>query len=153
MTELKEGDKAPEFEGIIENGTSVSLADYKGKKLVLYFYPKDNTPGCTAQACNLTENQSELQKNGFEVLGVSADTEKKHQNFILKYSLGFSLIADEEKKVINAFGVWGPKKFMGREYDGIHRITFVINEEGIIEKIFKKVKTKDHTNQILESYK
>jgi|TARA_B110000483_G_scaffold187548_1_gene222220 peroxiredoxin Q/BCP len=153
MTELKEGDKAPEFKGVIENGTSVSLADYKGKKLVLYFYPKDNTPGCTAQACNLTENQSELQKNGFEVLGVSADTEKKHQNFISKYSLGFSLIADEEKEVINAFGVWGPKKFMGREYDGIHRITFVINEEGIIEKIFKKVKTKDHTNQILESYK
>lgn len=153
MTELKEGDRAPEFKGVIENGTSVSLADYKGKKLVLYFYPKDNTPGCTAQACNLTENQSELQKNGFEVLGVSADTEKKHQNFISKYSLGFSLIADEEKEVINAFGVWGPKKFMGREYDGIHRITFVINEEGIIEKIFKKVKTKDHTNQILESYK
>jgi len=153
MTELKEGDKAPEFKGVIENGTPVSLADYKGKKLVLYFYPKDNTPGCTAQACNLTENQSELQKNGFEVLGVSADTEKKHQNFIAKYSLGFSLIADEEKEVINAFGVWGPKKFMGREYDGIHRITFVINEEGIIDRIFKKVKTKDHTNQILESYK
>lgn len=153
MTHLKEGDKAPDFKGIIESGAEVKLSDYAGKKLVLYFYPKDNTPGCTAQACNLTENQSVLEAQGFQVLGVSADTVKKHQNFIEKYTLGFSLIADEDKEVINAYGIWGPKKFMGKEYDGIHRTTFVINEEGIIERVFTKVKTKDHTNQILESYK
>ena len=153
MTGLKEGDKAPDFKGVIEDGSEVKLSDYKGKKLVLYFYPKDNTPGCTAQACNLTENQSELKKAGFEILGVSADSAKKHVNFIEKYSLGFSLLADEDKKVINAYQVWGPKKFMGKEYDGIHRTTFVINEEGIIERVFTQVKTKDHANQILESYK
>ncbi len=153
MTGLKEGDKAPDFKGVIENGSEVSLANYLGKKLVLYFYPKDNTPGCTAQACNLTENQEVLKSKGFEILGVSADSVKKHQNFISKYDLGFSLIADEEKEVIKAYQVWGPKKFMGKEYDGIHRITFVINEKGNIERVFTKVKTKDHVNQILESYK
>lgn len=153
MTNLKEGDKAPEFKGIIEDGSSVSLSDFKGKKLVLYFYPKDNTPGCAAQACNLTENINTLKKEGFEVLGVSADGMAKHNKFIDKYSIGFPLIADEEKELINLYNVWGPKKFMGREYEGIHRVTFVINEEGIIDKIFTKVKTKDHTNQILESYK
>lgn len=121
--------------------------------MILYFYPKDNTPGCTAQACNLTENQNLLEEAGFKIVGVSADTIKKHQNFIEKYSLGFPLIADEDKTVINSFGVWGPKKFMGKEYEGIHRITFVIDESGIIEKIFTKVKTKNHTEQILESYK
>lgn len=153
MTRLKEGDKAPDFRGVIENGSEVSLSDYIGKKLVLYFYPKDNTPGCTAQACNLTENQSNLKDAGFEILGVSADSAKKHQNFISKYDLGFSLIADEEKEVINSYQVWGPKKFMGKEYDGIHRTTFVINEQGDIERVFIKVKTKEHANQILESYK
>jgi peroxiredoxin Q/BCP len=153
MTELKIGDKAPEFKGIIEDGSQISLQDFKGRKLVLYFYPRDNTPGCTAQACNLTENQSLLKDAGFEIVGVSADTIKKHQNFIKKFSLGFPLIADEDKTVINLFGVWGPKKFMGREYEGIHRVTFVIDESGIIEKIFTKVKTKDHTQQILESFK
>tara|TARA_B100001769_G_C21803881_1_gene437611 strand:+ start:167 stop:628 length:462 start_codon:yes stop_codon:yes gene_type:complete len=153
MTRLKEGDKAPDFRGVIENGSEVSLSDYIGKKLVLYFYPKDNTPGCTAQACNLTENQSNLKDAGFEILGVSADSAKKHQNFISKYDLGFSLIADEEKEVINSYQVWGPKKFMGKEYDGIHRTTFVINEQGDIERVFTKVKTKEHANQILESYK
>jgi peroxiredoxin Q/BCP len=153
MTKLKEGDKAPNFRGFIENGSEVSLSDYNGKKLVLYFYPKDNTPGCTAQACNLTENQSKLKDSGFEILGVSPDSVKKHQNFISKYSLGFSLIADEERQVIKSYQVWGPKKFMGKEYDGIHRTTFVINEEGNIERIFTKVKTKEHANQILESYK
>lgn len=153
MTNLKEGDKAPDFKGVIENGSEVKLSDYKGKKLVLYFYPKDNTPGCTAQACNLTENQSVLKEAGFEILGVSADTEKKHQNFIAKYDIGFPLLADTEMETIKAYQVWGPKKFMGREYDGIHRTTFVINEEGTIEKVFTKVKTKDHANQILESYK
>jgi len=153
MTQLKIGDKAPEFSGQIEDGTSICLDDYKGQKLILYFYPKDNTPGCTAQACNLTENQNLLEEAGFKIVGVSADTIKKHQNFIEKYSLGFPLIADEDKTVINSFGVWGPKKFMGKEYEGIHRITFVIDESGIIEKIFTKVKTKNHTEQILESYK
>ncbi|MBI34490.1 MAG: thioredoxin-dependent thiol peroxidase [Flavobacteriales bacterium] len=153
MTGLKEGDKAPDFRGVIENGSEVSLANYSGKKLVLYFYPKDNTPGCTAQACNLTENQQLLKNAGFEILGVSADSVTKHQNFISKYDLGFSLIADEEKEVIKAYQVWGPKKFMGKEYDGIHRTTFVINEQGDIERVFTKVKTKEHANQILESYK
>lgn len=152
MTTLKEGDKAPEFKGIIEGGKEVALSDYKGKKLVLYFYPKDNTPGCTAQACNLTENQNTLKDAGFEILGVSADTVKKHENFISKYKLGFSLIADENKEIINAYGVWGPKKFMGKEYDGIHRTTFVIDEEGKIERVFTKVKTKEHAAQILDSY-
>ena len=153
MTGLKEGDKAPDFKGVIENGSEVSLANYLGKKLVLYFYPKDNTPGCTAQACNLTENQEVLKSKGFEILGVSADSVKKHQNFISKYDLGFSLIADEEKEVIKAYQVWGPKKFMGKEYDGIHRTTFVINEQGNIERVFTKVKTKELVNQMWESYK
>ena len=148
MTGLKEGDKAPDFKGVIENGSEVSLANYLGKKLVLYFYPKDNTPGCTAQACNLTENQEVLKSKGFEILGVSADSVKKHQNFISKYDLGFSLIADEEKEVIKAYQVWGPKKFMGKEYDGIHRTTFVINEQGNIERVFTKVKTKELVNQM-----
>ena len=153
MTELKIGDNAPSFKGVIEDGSLISLEDFTGRKLVLYFYPKDNTPGCTAQACNLTENQDLLKDAGFAIVGVSADTVKKHQNFIKKFNLGFPLIADEDKVVINSYGVWGPKKFMGREYEGIHRVTFVIDESGVIEKIFTKVKTKDHTQQILESYK
>jgi peroxiredoxin Q/BCP len=153
MTGLKEGDKAPDFKGVIENGNKVKLSDYKGKKLILYFYPKDNTPGCTAQACNLTDNQDALKNAGFQILGVSADNEKKHQNFITKYEIGFSLIADTEMEVIKSFQVWGPKKFMGKEYDGIHRTTFVIDESGTIERVFQKVKTKEHANQILESYK
>ena len=146
MTELKEGDSAPEFKGVIENGTEVSLSNYSGKKLVLYFYPKDNTPGCTAQACNLTENQKALKDAGFEILGVSADTVKKHQNFISKYNIGFSLIADGEKEVIKAYQVWGPKKFMGRTFDGINRTTFIIDEEGKIINIIEKVKTKEHAS-------
>ncbi len=153
MVQLKIGDNAPDFKGVIEDGSSVSLKDYNGRKLVLYFYPKDNTPGCTAQACNLTENQDLLKAAGFEILGVSADSIKKHQNFIEKFSLGFPLIADEDKTIINSFGVWGPKKFMGREYEGIHRVTFLIDESGVIENIFTKVKTKDHAQQILESHK
>jgi peroxiredoxin Q/BCP len=152
MTNLKEGDKAPAFKAFNENEDPVSLADFAGKKVILYFYPKDMTPGCTAESCNLGENYSELQKKGFVVLGVSPDPAKRHQKFIDKYSLPFSLIADEEKEVIKAYGVWGPKKFMGKEYDGVHRTTFVIDEAGTIEKIFTKVKTKDHSNQILESY-
>lgn len=149
MTTLKEGDKAPDFRGVDENGNKLSLADYSGKKLILYFYPKDLTPGCTVESCNLRDNYNDLLKTGFDVVGVSADDEKKHLKFIDKYDLPFHLLADVDKKVINDYGVWGPKKFMGKEYDGIHRTTFVINESGMIEKVIKKVKTKDHTEQIL----
>ena len=147
---LKEGDKAPDFSGKDQNGETVSLSDFKGKRVILFFYPKDMTPGCTAEACNLGENYSELQKKGFEVIGVSADSEARHQKFIDKYSLPFKLIADEEKEVIKAYGVWGLKKFMGKEYDGIHRTTFVIGTDGKLEAVITKVKTKDHTAQILE---
>ena len=152
MTSLNVGDKAPDFVALNEFGQSTSLSEFLGKKVVLYFYPKDMTPGCTAESCNLGENYSLLQENGFIVLGVSPDSSKSHQKFIDKYNLPFSLIADEDKAVIKAFGVWGPKKFMGKEYDGVHRTTFIIDEDGVIEKVFSKVKTKDHTNQILESY-
>ena len=152
MTSLNVGDKAPDFVALNEFGQSTSLSDFLGKKVVLYFYPKDMTPGCTAESCNLGENYTLLQEKGFVVLGVSPDSSKSHQKFIDKYKLPFSLIADEDKAVIKAFGVWGPKKFMGKEYDGVHRTTFVIDEYGVIEKVFSKVKTKDHTNQILESY-
>ena len=153
MTHLEEGQAAPAFEGKDQNGNTIKLDDFKGKKLVIYFYPKDNTPGCTAEACNFRDNYKALQKEGFEIVGVSADSAKKHQNFIDKYTLPFPLIADEDKKVINAFGVWGRKKFMGREYDGIRRETFVINEQGKIDKIYRKVKTKEAAEQILKDYK
>ena len=152
MISLNVGDKAPDFVALNEFGQSTSLSDFLGKKVVLYFYPKDMTPGCTAESCNLGENYKLLQEKGFIVLGVSPDSSKSHQKFIDKYNLPFSLIADEDKAVIKAFGVWGPKKFMGKEYVGVHRTTFVIDEYGVIEKVFSKVKTKDHTNQILESY-
>ena len=152
MTSLNVGDKAPNFVALNEFGQSTSLSDFLGKKVILYFYPKDMTPGCTAESCNLGENYSLLQGKGFIVLGVSPDSTNSHQKFIDKYNLPFSLIADEDKAVIKAFGVWGPKKFMGKEYDGVHRTTFIIDEDGVIEKVFSKVKTKDHTNQILESY-
>ena len=150
MMHLKEGDKAPDFQGIDQNEKTISLSDYKGKKLILYFYPKDDTPGCTAEACNLRDNFSVLKKEGFELLGVSPDDPKKHKKFIDKYSLPFPLIADTEKEILNAYGVWGPKKFMGREYDGVHRTTFVIDEAGKIEKIIAKVNTKAHAEQILD---
>lgn len=152
MTTLNVGDKAPNFVALDESSQSISLTDFLGKKVILYFYPKDMTPGCTAESCNLGDNYSLLQEKGFIVLGVSPDSSKSHQKFIGKYNLPFSLIADEDKAVIKAFGVWGPKKFMGKEYEGVHRTTFVINEDGIIEKVFTKVKTKDHTHQILQSY-
>ena len=152
MINLNVGDKAPDFVALNEFGQSISLSNFLGKKVILYFYPKDMTPGCTAESCNLGENYKLLQEKGFIVLGVSPDSSKSHQKFIDKYNLPFSLIADEDKAVIKAFGVWGPKKFMGKEYDGVHRTTFVIDEVGVIEKVFSKVKTKDHTNQILESY-
>ncbi len=147
---MKVGDKAPDFEGLNEKGEKVSLDSYKGKKLILYFYPKDDTPGCTAESCNLRDNYSELKKMGFEVLGVSADNEAKHQKFINKYDLPFSLLADTEKDVIQKYGVWGEKKFMGKVYDGIIRTTFVIDENGVIEHIVDKVKTKSHSEQIIE---
>uniref|UniRef100_UPI003566727A thioredoxin-dependent thiol peroxidase n=1 Tax=Lutibacter sp. TaxID=1925666 RepID=UPI003566727A len=149
MTTLKVGDKAPNFEALDQNGNTIKLSDYKGKKLVLFFYPKASTPGCTMEACNLRDNYHTFLAKGFDVLGVSADSAKRQQNFIAKNELPFPLLADEDKIVINAFGVWGPKKFMGRDYDGIHRATFIIDENGIIEEVITKVKTKEHTNQIL----
>jgi peroxiredoxin Q/BCP len=131
-------------------GNTIRLSDYAGKKLVLFFYPKASTPGCTAEACNLRDHYQVFLAKGYDVLGVSADSAKRQQNWVLKHELPFPLLADEDKVVINAFGVWGPKKFMGKEYDGIHRTTFVIDENGNIENIITKVKTKAHTAQILE---
>ena len=150
MTTLKKGDKAPNFSGLDQNGTTHTLGDYEGKKLVVFFYPKASTPGCTAEACDLRDNYSRFQANNYALLGVSADSAKAQAKFIEKYDLPFSLIADEDKSVIEAFGVWGPKKFMGKEYDGIHRTTFVINENGIIEDVITDVKTKAHAVQILK---
>ena len=150
MNALKEGDSAPDFSGTDQNGNSIKLSDFSGKKLILYFYPKDDTPGCTKEACNLRDNYNELKNNDFEVIGVSADNSAKHLKFIDKYDLPFSLIADTEKSVINAYQCWGPKKFMGREYEGILRKTFVI-ENNTIVKIFEKVKTADHFQQIMEA--
>ena len=149
MDTLKQGDAVPNFSVKDEQGNTVSLSDYKGKKLIVFFYPKASTPGCTAEACNLRDNYKALQDKGYELLGVSADSEKKQSNFKNKYEFPFPLLADEDKEVINAFGVWGPKKFMGREYDGIHRKTFLIDENGIVERVIDKVKTKDHAAQIL----
>ncbi|MCH3882669.1 MULTISPECIES: thioredoxin-dependent thiol peroxidase [Tenacibaculum] len=150
MTTLKIGDKAPNFEAKDEKGNTVKLADYAGKKLVVFFYPKASTPGCTVEACNLRDNYQTFLAKGYAILGVSADSAKRQQNFINKNELPFPLLADEDKAVIEAFGVWGPKKFMGREYDGIHRTTFVIDEKGVIEDVILKVKTKAHTEQILK---
>lgn len=149
MTTLQVGDAAPDFTATIETGESVSLSDYKGKKLVLFFYPKDDTPGCTAAACSLRDHNADLKAAGYEALGVSPDKAAKHTKFIGKYELPFSLIADEDHTVMNAYQVWGPKKFMGRKYDGVHRTTFVIDENGIIERVITKVKTKTHAEQIL----
>jgi thioredoxin-dependent peroxiredoxin len=149
MTTLKPGDKAPQFESRDQDGNPIALADFKGSKLVIYFYPKDSTPGCTSQACNLRDNYEVLLKNGYKVLGVSADSEKSHKKFIEKYELPFPLLADTEKEVLKAFGVWGPKKFMGRSFDGIHRTTFVIDENGVISEVIGKVDTKNHTAQII----
>ena len=149
MTTLKTGDKAPNFESLDENGNTVKLSDFEGKKLVLFFYPKASTPGCTAEACDLRDNYQSFLAKGYAILGVSADSAKRQQNWINKHDLPFPLLADEDKTVINAFGVWGPKKFMGREYDGIHRTTFVIDENGIITDVITKVKTKVHASQIL----
>jgi peroxiredoxin Q/BCP len=152
MTQLKEGMKAPVFEGIDQNGKVVRLGDFTGKKVILYFYPKDNTPGCTAEACNLRDNYDSLLKEGFAVLGVSPDSEKSHKGFAGKYSLPFPLVADTSKKILNDYGVWGEKKMYGKSYFGVLRTTFVIDEKGIIEKIITKVETAGHTEQILKMY-
>lgn len=149
MTTLQVGDAAPDFTGAIEEGKSVSLSDFRGQKLILFFYPKDDTPGCTAEACNLRDNYTELKAKGYALLGVSPDPLKKHAKFQDKYDLPFPLLSDEDHSVLNAYGVWGLKKFMGREYDGVHRTTFVIDEQGILEQVITKVKTKNHTAQIL----
>lgn len=150
MTTLKVNDKAPDFEAKDQDGEIVKLSDYKGKKVILYFYPQDNTPTCTTEACNFRDNYSKLQKKGYAVIGVSPDSERKHQNFIEKFELPFTLISDKDLKVANAYGVWGPKKFMGKVSDSIHRETFVIDETGNIEKIIEKVVSKKATQQIFE---
>ena len=147
---LKIGDIAPAINSIDQSGDAITLEQFKGKKVVLYFYPKDMTPGCTMQSCNLRDNYQQLLDSGYVVLGCSADSPERHIKFIEKYDLPFSLISDESKKVLNAYGVWGSKKFMGREYDGIHRTTFVIDEDGSIIDIITKVKTKQHSKQILK---
>ena len=149
MIQLKIGDIAPEIISIDQNGDEITLKQFRGSKVVLYFYPKDMTPGCTAQSWNLSDNYIELQSKGYEVLGVSCDSVKRHKKFIEKYQLPFSLISDEEQKVVKDYGVWGLKKFMGREYMGINRTTFIIDSEGKIEDIITKVDTKNHTAQIL----
>ena len=149
MTTLKPNDPAPYFEGLDEKGQTIKLADFKGKKLVLFFYPADNTPTCTAVACNLRDGYAELKEKGYELLGVSPDSGKKHTNFISKYTFPFSLISDPDQKIMNAYGVWGPKKFMGREFDGVLRTTFVIDEGGKILKVIDKVDSKNHTEQIV----
>ena len=150
MTKLKPGDLAPNFTANDEQGNSISLKDYKGSKLVVFFYPAASTPTCTVEACNLRDNYADLFEKGYKILGVSADTQKKQLNFKEKYNFQYPLLADVDKEVINAFGVYGPKKFMGKEYDGIHRTTFVINENGVIEKVIDNVKAKTHALQILE---
>lgn len=153
MNLLKIGDNAPDIDAKDHNGKRITLADFLGKKVILYFYPKDNTPGCTMESCNLRDNYESLKVQGYEVIGISADSEQTHQKFISRFKLPFRLIADTEKKVLNDYGVWGEKKFLGRTYQGIHRTTFVISENGVIENIITKVKTKDHSKQILEQSK
>jgi peroxiredoxin Q/BCP len=150
MTSLKKGDAAPHFSGVDQDGNAHTLEAYKGKKLVVFFYPKASTPGCTAEACDLRDNFDRFQANNYALLGVSADSQKAQGKFKDKYEFPFPLLADEEKAVITAFGVWGPKKFMGKEYDGIHRTTFVIDENGVIEDVISEVKTKAHAAQILK---
>ena len=149
MITLKKGDKAPNFSAKDQDGNTHTLADYKGKKLVVFFYPKANTPGCTAEACDLRDNYDRFQANNYALLGVSADNAKAQSSFKNKFEFPFPLLADEDKAVIEAFGVWGPKKFMGKEYDGINRTTFVIDENGSIEEVISDVKTKAHAAQIL----
>ncbi len=147
---LETNTKAPDFEGIDQDKQTIKLSDYLGKKVVLYFYPKDNTPGCNAEACNLRDNYNDFIEKGFEVIGVSPDSDKTHLKFKEKHELPFNLIADTEKKIMEAYGVWGEKKLYGRVYMGVIRTTFIIDEKGIIETVFKKVKTKEHSEQIFK---
>ncbi|MBN3033996.1 MAG: thioredoxin-dependent thiol peroxidase [Bacteroidales bacterium] len=149
---MKAGDPAPDFQAMDQSSRQIALASLQGKKVILFFYPKADTPGCTAEACNLRDHYSELLQKGFEIIGVSADDTQKQKKFTEKYQLPFPLLADTEKTVIRAYGAWGPKQFMGKKFDGIHRMTFVISEEGIIEKVFDKVETKSHAEQILKEY-
>ena len=151
MTHLKEGAKAPGFSAINENGETLNLSNYSGKKLILYFYPKDNTPTCTTEACNLRDNFELLQSHGFELLGVSPDSQRKHQNFIKKFDLPFSLLVDADTKIAEDYGVWGEKQMFGKKYMGVFRTTFVIDENGVIEKVFTKVKSAEHAAQILDA--
>ena len=152
MAQLKEGQKAPLFEGTDQDGNIIRLKDYTGKKVILYFYPKDNTPGCTKEACNLRDNYHELLNKGFAVLGVSPDTEKSHKGFAEKYTLPFPLIADTGKKIMSDYGAWGEKKMYGKTVTGVLRTTFIIDEKGIIEKVIRKVDTEAHTEQIFKLY-
>ncbi len=152
MTKLQQGDAAPDFTAKIQDGSKISLNEFKGKKLALYFYPRDLTPTCTTQACNLRDQFSELKEHNVEIIGVSDDDEKKHNRFIDKHKLPFPLIADTDQSVLKAYQVWGPKKFMGKVFDGTHRTTFLIDEEGKIVDIIKKVKAKIHSDQILEGF-
>jgi peroxiredoxin Q/BCP len=153
MTHLKEGDKAPAFTAKDQNGQKVSLADYKGKKLVLYFYPEDNTPTCTVQACNLRDNYALLKRQGLSILGISPDDEKKHKKFETKFDLPFVLLADPQHTIIDKYGVWGEKLLYGRTYMGLHRTTFLIDEKGVIRKIFGKPKSKTHADEIVSAWK
>ncbi len=151
MKKLEQGDKAPGFKGKDQGGNVISLDQFKGKKLVLYFYPKDNTPGCSAEACNLRDNYQDFLNRGYAVVGVSADSEKSHQKFIQKYDLPFPLISDPDKEIIKTYGAWGEKSMYGKKYEGILRKTFVISEDGFVERIIEKVKTKEHSRQIFEA--
>jgi|TARA_B100001093_G_scaffold28471_3_gene24956 peroxiredoxin Q/BCP len=151
MKTLKIGDKIPKFECLDENEKTFKSIDLIGKKLIIFFYPRANTPGCTAEACNLSENYQTLTDLGYNIVGISCDKPKSQKNFSNKFGFQYPLLADVDKKLVNLFGVWGPKKFMGKEYDGIHRMTFIFNEKGIVQRVIDKVKTKDHTNQILNN--
>lgn len=152
MITLKEGDKAPVFTGNDQNGKKISLSGFKGKKVVLFFYPEDDTPTCTIQACNLRDNFPLLKKNGFEVLGVSPDDEKKHKKFEAKFQLPFTLIADPDHAIIDKYGVWGEKQLYGRKYMGLHRTTFLIDEKGVIRKIFLRPRNKQHAEEIIKAW-
>jgi thioredoxin-dependent peroxiredoxin len=151
MATLKIGDKAPDFKGLNQRGEEISFVNFNGKKVILYFYPKDSTPGCTAEACNLNDNYAMWQSKGYEVVGVSPDSVKSHEKFASKYGLNFNLIADTNLEILNAYGTWGEKKMYGKAYMGVLRTTFVIDENGIITGLFEKVDTKEHTNQILST--
>lgn len=151
MAKLKKGDKAPYFEGVNQEGKIISLNNFTGRKLILYFYPKDDTPGCTAESCNLNDNYQTWLDKGYEIIGVSPDSVKSHQKFVGKFGLKFNLIADEEKKILESYGAWGEKKMYGKPYMGVLRTTFVIDESGVVEGIFDKVDTKNHSNQIIKA--